>query len=82
MVLNEIKEAEMEILPATFEGKTKVFLGGHGLEEVQSGVRKKLIVKENCRYESALNIQNAMKKFGINAKIVKIKKERNTEHRG
>lgn len=71
-VTNEIQEAEMEILPTPFARKTKALIGVYE-EEIPIGVRKKLIVKENCRYESALNIKNALKKFGINAKIVKLK---------
>jgi len=72
MATNEIQEAEMEVLPAIFKGAVKRHLNGFPCD-IPAGVRQKLIVKENCRYESALNIKNALKKFGIDAKIVKLK---------
>lgn len=57
--------AEMESVPHNPFTK-----GRSGLPE---GPKKKLITKENCVYVSAMNIENAVKKFGLKVKVVKTK---------
>lgn len=65
MVTGDVKIAEMEALPVSFAEKQKNRFAPN---------KSKLVVNKDCRYVSALNIQNAMRKLGFAVKIVKNKK--------
>jgi hypothetical protein len=54
MVTGEVKRAELEVQAISFEKASK--------NDVS--LSKKVIMRENCKYISAMNIKNAMKKLG------------------
>lgn len=57
MVTGEVKKAEYEVDTAIHFNKAKAIK--------QAGTRSKVIVKENCTYHAALNVQNLFRKLGF-----------------
>jgi len=64
MVTGDVRIAETEEIPVNFAERQKNRLAPN---------RRKLVINKDCRYVSALNIQNAMRKLGFAVKIVKKK---------